>query len=57
MLINTILKKTVFKYRLNLLTDKEKLYSQIKHTTDIYDYQITQFNKVWKNAINNVITE
>ncbi len=54
MFINEILKKTIFKHRLNLLEEKRKLYSKIVSSEDIYDYQIIQFNRIWQNAIDNI---
>ncbi len=49
-----ILKKTIFKKRLDLIEKKRKLYNSITQKEDIYKYQLNKFNQIWQNAYSNI---
>ncbi|WP_339386211.1 hypothetical protein [Vibrio caribbeanicus] len=54
MLLNSILKLTVFKARIALINRKKELYQTVTDSSDIQNYQINRFNEVWSNAYKNI---
>lgn len=49
-----ILKMTVFKRRLKLLEEKQKLYSKMVEPEDICKYQLEKFNLMWQKAYTEI---
>jgi phenylacetate-CoA ligase len=53
-MIDYILKNTVFKNRLVLINQKQKLYQNLTSDNEIAQYQIEKFNKIWLKAITEL---
>jgi len=52
--MNKILKLTIFKKRIALISSKDRLYKTIIANDDIQNYQVTRFNEVWSRAWKNI---
>ena len=54
MLMNEILKQTLFKKRIALILNKKVLYKTLTDRVDIQEYQVSRFNEIWSNAYKNI---
>ena len=48
------MERSLFKKRFVFLTNKKKLYSLIKSDKDIYNFQLENFNKIWKKSYSEI---